>query len=197
MWWILAGVAVAAFFDSASNKEKKAARQWEAKKRQVKNTISYQRQQIDHHIRYARFEEEFYKLNNLYYQSRQTANLAYKTYESAQISHDGAWKLLKKVKTKRWELRKELQIIDKKNRNQVKSERISTAKICQELHIYNDAIDKLYDEIKILSTQKNEFLTDLRELNNRTRQLKESIRDRCGNGGRLWYNRLERRKYIG
>jgi len=197
MWWILAGVAVAAIFDSASNKEKKAARQWEAKKRQVKNTISYQRQQIDHHIRYARFEEEFYKLNNLYYQSRQTANLAHKTYLNAKISCNGARKMLGKVKAKQQKLYKELQIIKRENKNKPKSERKSTKRYYQEFRIYNDAQKKLNNEIRILSNQKEEFLIELRGLNERTRQLKESIRDRCGNGGRLWYNRLERRKYIG
>lgn len=195
MWWILAGVAVAAIFDSASNKEKEAAQRWESKRRELKQSISIQRKQISHHIRTASFDQEFHRLNNLYYESRQTANLAYQTYNDAKISLKGVWKMLKRLKGKRKELRTQLKAIKERNvRVKDKSKKISTIEVEKELSIYKTAIEKMYMEMGILQEQKNEFQEELKSLNQRTHWLKENIRDRCGHGGMVWYNRLENKK---
>lgn len=48
-------------------------------------------------------------------------------------------------------------------------------------------------DIKKKKHELSKFQIDIQEFNEYTRNLKEFIRDNCGNGGRIWYDRLESR----
>ena len=60
--------------------------------------------------------------------------------------------------------------------------------------------ETLFPDKDILKAQRDNFLAEVKRLNNQTRTLKEAIRDRTGSKGKDWYERLsarvaEKRRY--
>ena len=70
---------------------------------------------------------------------------------------------------------------DEKNLKNEELQQLKTIKI----GIYADIDDRKEEQQKLINTRK--------EFNIYTHSLKEFIRDNCGKGGRMWYERLENR----
>ena len=51
----------------------------------------------------------------------------------------------------------------------------------------------LYEEQKRNKEEKYKFINQVVEFNNETHGLKEYIRDNCGYGGQIWYERKEKK----
>lgn len=65
--------------------------------------------------------------------------------------------------------------------------------INKDISLNYDFRKSIIQDFEKVKKQRNNFLLQVRELNNKTHQLKECIRDNCGNGGKAWYARLENR----
>ena len=63
-----------------------------------------------------------------------------------------------------------------------------------ELKLVNELRKSLFEDRDNVKQQLNELLEKVQQLNNRTKELKELIKNRCGKGGQLWYQRLEAKK---
>lgn len=53
---------------------------------------------------------------------------------------------------------------------------------------------KMYSTIEGQQQEKNTFQQQVRQFNNNTHYIKEYIRDNCGRGGAIWYQRLMERR---
>lgn len=189
MWWLIpVGIGLKLLYDAVSEEEYKARARWEDKREEVERSISDHRENIESHIRKAQSSYDFYFLIDLHYSSSQVANSAYQLLDDARITFSGISKMLKKSKERRsalqYELEEARQIKDRKKIHEV----IEQLKMVDELR---KSVFKDRDRVK---EQSVKFLSEVQRLNNQTRELKEFIRNRCGNGGREWYDRLEARK---
>jgi hypothetical protein len=66
--------------------------------------------------------------------------------------------------------------------------------LLSEIRSLNEFKTKVIEDHKTIKAQKDALYNEVVRLNNQTRNLKEAIRDRCGEKGRDWYTRLEQRK---
>ncbi len=195
MWWLLAGAIVGALFESASRKEKEAARSWEAKRSELKHTVQYQRNRINQHINNCNNHYNFHHLCNLHFESFLTGKAAYQIYKDACISLNGVYQMRIKAIKKRSKLHAKFARIQKSNRQIIKySERVPASEQISEIKMYSSAIRELDDQYSILKEQKEDFYNTLSSLNQRTNSLKIQIKNTCGVKGRAWYNTLETKK---
>ena len=62
-----------------------------------------------------------------------------------------------------------------------------------EIRSLNDFIGKVLEDKKTMESQRDGLLAEVKRLNAQTAELKAAIRDRCGEKGRDWHQRLEQR----
>lgn len=188
--WLLApiglGVVVKVIYDSISEDEKTARKRWKKKRKQAEKSIKEHRKNIKKHIKQAKKSYDFHFLADLHYSSMKVANSAYQLLDDVRISLYGMNKMLKISKEQKSKLQDELENLKKNRDKKALYETIEQLKMVNELrkNIFEDR-DKIY-------LQKESFLLEVKRLNNQTRELKELIRDRCGNKGREWYNRRQK-----
>ncbi len=194
MWWIIPVVGVGAglklLYDVVSEEEREARTRWENKREEVERSLEEHQRNIESHIQQAQNSYDFHFLVDLHYSSSQVANAAYHLLNDAKSSFSGMSKMLKKSKEQRSFLQTELEEAERNQSRKAIYETIEQLKMVNELRksVFNDR-----DKVK---EQKVNFLAEVQRLNRQTKKLKEFIRDRCGDGGREWYNRLEARRRI-
>ncbi len=190
MWWFIPigiGVGLKLIYDAVSSEEYEARERWEEKRENLERTIKEHQENIEKHIQEAQNSYDFHFLVDLHYSSSQVANSAYKLLNDARSSFSGMSKMLQKSKEQRTILQKEL----KKAESCHNKKKIY--EIIEELKMINDLRKNIFDDREKIKKQKEQFLAEVKRLNNQTRKLKEFIRDRCEDGGREWYDRLEAR----
>lgn len=96
--------------------------------------------------------------------------------------------MVKTVKTKRDEIGQRIGEL-KAQRDTAKGE--ARQVICDELAELYIWLDETKLELDRLYPKKAELLEMLRQTNQNTRELKTTIRDKCGRGGRMWYERKQ------
>ena len=192
MWWLLPiGVGVGILkllYDAVSEEEYEARRRWESKRKEVERSVKEHQENIEAHIQQAQNSYDFHFLVDLHYSSSQVANSAYQLLCDARSSFSGMSKMLKKSKEQRAVLQCDL---EEARRNK---DRKRIHETIEQLKVVNDLRKSVFDDRDRVREQKDRFLAEVRLLNSQTRELKEFIRDRCGDGGREWYQRLEARR---
>ena len=191
MWWLIpigVGVGLKLLYDAVSEEEYEARKRWEIKREEVKRSIKEHQENIEAHIQQAQKSYDFHLLVDLHYSSSQVANSAYQLLDDARSSFSGMSKMLKKSKEQRAALQHDLKEA-KRNKDRKKIH-----ETIEQLKMINDLRKSVFDDRDKVREQKDNFLAEVRRLNNQTRELKEFIRDRCGDGGREWYERLEARR---
>ena len=93
-------------------------------------------------------------------------------------------KMLVEAKSKREELK------EKKRATRSREDR---AEIQKEIDLLNELRAGIFPDKDAVKAQRDELHAAVRRMNERTRELKLAIRDRCGSKGRDWYDRLEAR----
>ena len=185
---LLLGAIGISIYNAASDEEKESRNRWKEKRKEVELTIEEHQKRIDKHIAEAQGSYDYNLLINLHYSSMMCANRAYKLLDDARDSLSGINKMLRKSKAEKKKIQKEIDCASRERNWDLKKELIDKIKMVNELR------QGLFDEREKIVQQKENFLYEVRMLNNQTRKLKEYIRDRCGEKGRDWYNRLEERK---
>lgn len=190
MWWLIpaAGVALKLIYDVISLEEQEARERWENKREEAENTLAVNELNIKNHIFNTQNIYNYSKLVQLHYSSVKAANYAYKLLGDARSSIRTMNKMLKKAKERRTNLQKKLAKA-KQNKDRKK-----IFEIIEELKMVNELRRNLFEDRDKVRTQESNLLTKVRRLNSETRELKKSIRDKCGVRGRRWYERLEERK---
>lgn len=62
-----------------------------------------------------------------------------------------------------------------------------------EIRSLNEFIGKVLEDKKVMELQRDGLHVEVKRLNAQTAELKKAIRDRCGEKGRDWHQRLEQR----
>lgn len=183
MYWLIpigiigAGALIyKALNDSAGEKRS----EWEIKYRQVQDSIESHRKNIEDHLRRAQESYDFDLLISLHYSSVRVADEAYKLLSDSKDSLQAINDALQKAKFKILELKTLRSLSSKENYRSISEEIDGLYKLRESLFPDKDA----------LKEQRNNFLSEVKRLNNQTRMLKEAIRDRTGLRGKLWYAKL-------
>jgi len=191
MWWVipvgLGAIALKLVYDAVSSEEYEARQRWEKKRAGLQKSVEEHRRNIEAHIRQAQDSYDFHFLVDLHYSSMRVANAAYRLLEDARNSFLGMNKMLKKSKEQRAALQERLARAKKARDHKAIHETI------EQLKMVNDLRKSVFADRDKVKEQRDNFLMEVRRLNAQTRRLKEFVRDRCGYGGRKWYERLEAR----
>ena len=101
---VLAAVGVGAWiYNSVTEEEQQAQRDWHKKSKSVEKTVSKRRKEIERHIRQAQSSYNFHYLVEMHYSSVQIANAAYKLLDDARISLRSISTMLNNVKQQKIE----------------------------------------------------------------------------------------------
>lgn len=201
MWWLAipaVAIGLRLVYEVVSDEERQACLEWENKREQVKRTIESHQADIQEHICKAQTCYDFCKLVDLHHSSVIVANESYKLLKDSNESLSAMKKMLDESKKQINKLKKEKQ--EKLNSLNTKKNNKSSHQYSKDVKAINKNISLLYDfrksifeDFEKVKQQRNNFFIKVRELNNKTHQLKEYIRVHCGNGGKVWYARLENR----
>jgi chromosome segregation ATPase len=187
MFWIVAPIVavgvVAAIMSSASEGERVARRNWESKREEVKKTVEEHRRNIETHLRKAQQSYDFHFLTDLHFSSHRVADSAYKLLNDARESFGATIRILNQAFTKKNELKSKLETSDREQKKEYLTE----------IRSLNDFIGKVLEDKKTMESQRDGLLAEVKRLNAQTAELKAAIRDRCGEKGRDWHQRLEQR----
>jgi LPS O-antigen subunit length determinant protein (WzzB/FepE family) len=189
MFWIIApialiGAAVAAIASSVSDEEKTARQSWHTKRAEVVKSLEEHRRIIELHISQAQESYDFSFLCDLHFSSHKVADSAYSLLVDARTSLGSISSILDMASVKKNEIKDQLNNARGDQRKELLSE----------IRSLNEFKTKVIEDHKTIKAQKDALYNEVVRLNNQTRNLKEAIRDRCGEKGRDWYTRLEQRK---
>jgi uncharacterized membrane-anchored protein YhcB (DUF1043 family) len=188
MFWILApialiGMAVSAIMSSVSEDEKTARKRWQEKRVDAEKTIEEHRQNIEKHISKAQESFDFSFLCDLHYSSHRVGVNAYSLLGDARTSLKSISTIIGKTSGKKAEIKELLSGAS----GEVRKELLG------EIRELNSFKSNLLLDYKTVKQQSETLLMEVNRLNAQTRNLKHTIRDRCGDRGLDWYNRLEQR----
>jgi len=158
---------------------------WRSKRDEVQRSIEWHEEQIESHLDEARQSYDFKVLIDMHFSCVKVADQAYLLLQDARTSLNKIGEALVKTKEQR-----EL-LFNKKKEAKSKTER---TEIQNEISSIQELRKKLFDDKDEIKLQRDEFQSRVKDLNGKTHTLKMSIKDRTGNRGAEWYERLEERK---
>ncbi|MEI6706064.1 MAG: hypothetical protein WCK96_02895 [Methylococcales bacterium] len=193
LWLIPVGIGVIGFglkllSDIVSEDEYRARSNWQAKRVEVEKSLSDHQANIETHINRAQHSYDYHFLTNLHYSSQQVANAAYKLLDDAKKSLSGINKMLVSAKQQREQLQQTLETA------RANKDKALIHDTIEQLKMVNELRKSVFEDRDNIQQEKDSLLAELQKLNNRTRELKDLIKNRCGSKGSDWYYRLEARK---
>jgi hypothetical protein len=182
MWWLIpAGIGLAVVYSVVSEQEKQAYQRWQQKKNEVEDLLGEVRLEVHSHLYEARQSYNFQHLRGLHSSSVNAADQAYQLLKDSGESLHAINKMLTQSREQRSRFKGKLERAHlRKDFIQVKELKHSSSK----LKAY---IGSLFREKEKIKKQRNRFRKEVRMLNRRTCELKETIRDYCGEQGEKWY----------
>ena len=160
---------------------------WYSKREEVQRSIEWHETQIREHLSQARESYDFKVLVDMHFSCMKVADQAYSLLNDARTSLTKIGEAITKTKEQRDLL------FDKKKHTNNKAEK---DEIQQEISSIQELRSKLFTDKDEIKKQRDEFLLKVKDLNLKTHDLKNSIRDRTGTKGKEWYARLEMRKTL-
>ncbi|MBS1683231.1 MAG: hypothetical protein JSS76_00645 [Bacteroidetes bacterium] len=141
--------------------------------------------ELDRRIQDAKRNINFQNCIDAHYQSMMTSNIAYGILDREQRLKGIYYNGIKDIDTKITNTKKE--------RDKYKAHTSEREEKHKEMQSGIDLKNGILAHLKIHSDKSKEILLDVKELNNKTRDLKFLIRDNFGQKGLEWFNRLEER----
>lgn len=190
MWWLLSlglfGVLGIAdrILKTLKQRAFKERKRWEKEHKKVEKEILNYEKKIQNKIRKAQSRANFEQLTQLHFESMKVANHAYQLLRDARTALDAIGDAIKTAGTEKNRL-----IAEKRTARSIHEK----TQIEQEISALIDLREKLFPDKDELKSQRNQFNSRVKDFNANTRTLKLTIRDRCGNRGWDWYQRLEAR----
>jgi hypothetical protein len=187
-WLIPVGIGVAVVSAIIVTLENEAGTQqtrWQENHRQTQQKMVGHRQNLTAHLQTAQQSYQFHTLVNAHYASMQTANEAYLLLRDAEKSIAAVNTALGASKQ---------QIANLSAQRNTAKPLPQDQRLCTEIDGLRQLRNALFVQKKTLIQQKDSFLTEVKQLNNQTRELKESIRQQTGSRGEEWYRKMEMRK---
>jgi hypothetical protein len=186
MWWLVVPVALGAagaIYSYFKGEEREAREKWQRDRSRVERSIAEHRHNIEQHLAAAQASYNFQLLRDLHHSSFCVADEAYKLKRDADRSLDVMGRMIRDASDRRKTFWGELR--DAKG---VEKQRIE-----DEIRLLNELLAAVRPDFGRVLDEKRAFAAELQKFNSQTRTLKEAIRDRCGAGGREWFERLEQR----
>lgn len=176
---LVGGAIVLGVFAWLSASENKARQEFEDSQFRLKTRLNEMQQQTTYARETADESLRFQTYIALYKKSVENSQSYYRDYDDHKM-------LVRTITNKRNEIGNKI--------GQLKAMKLSAKG--QQKQIIADELSKHYgwlDEIKAeltrLYDKKSELLATLRQINQTTRDLKMTIKNTCGRGGRMWYER--------
>lgn len=185
--YLVFGIAVASVTVVAyawlSNEEQSAINSYHSSSRRLTREVAERQGQLNSYKQTNRATQDFYLHIELHYNSVLTVNDCYSFYDDQK-------KILTRLSGRIDVLMK--QIIGLKQQRD-KADSLLKAQILEQLNTLRSSLKEAKNERSIIKQQKVALLSELRDINHKTRELKLYLRDQCGQKGRDWYQRrLER-----
>ena len=188
MWWLIpiAAVGLYSYFTSEkTSKEKKSFERWENRRKNQLEKIERLRLAIENKVKQDKLNNDFIMLTELHFNSFLVSNETYKLLDDAKVVLDYFNKIIEKTK----------QHIDSLNSKKSKSKSLKDInEIKKEIEIILDQKISFQKNNELCISQKKMLYEELKKLNIQTSILKYIIRDKCGDRGLDWFERLEHRK---
>ncbi len=177
---VITGVVLALLDNETKNQHERFQR----KERQLRRETAQQHAKIQAAIQQSAQYQEFKQYIEMHYASVQTSRQAFELYQSAKGVLNSLYQQLKISGEKIQELKAQ-------RKNQHGTEFQSTKLLLQQQYEIHKQIKVSIDAYK---QQKDQYLVEVRSLNEATAQLKQHIHLHTGKAGREWYQRLELRR---
>jgi uncharacterized protein (DUF3084 family) len=189
VWWLIPiGIGVLGFISACASEDEREARvSWEKKRKEVQKTLEEQKALIDRHLSEVKQSYDFYKLTEMHFASVVVADAAYKMMKDAKMSLDGIGKMLVATKIKKNELFLQKKIVNIKEEKQ---------KIQAEFNSVSELRTSLFEDKDKIKEERDHMFNEVKRLNIQTHDLKLLIKDRCGQKGIEWYNKIEQKKAL-
>ena len=187
-WWAIGGLALlgvgtAAILSSVSKEEREARERWAVKHSEAEKTVEEHRKNIEAHIRAAQASYDFHFLTNLHFSSLRVADNAFGLLNDARSSLATIYQILDRIAEQKNIQKSLLSSTMPQNRKIIFSE----------ISSLNEFKSSVLGDLSKVKPQREHLLSEVKRLNEQTRNLKMAIRDRCGHKGKEWYDRLEAR----
>lgn len=179
MPYIIGGAVVLGVFAWLSHSENEARQAFENSQARLKTRLNQMQQQTAHAYQVADESVRFDKYIALYKASVQNSKSFYKDYDNHK-------KLTRLVSNKRKAIGEqigELKAMKKTAKGILKQE------ITNKLNDCYTFLKEVKKELSRLRSKKDEMLEILRQINNNTHHFKMTLKNSCGRGGRMWYER--------
>lgn len=184
MYWVIGAVAVGALV-WLSSEEDSARSDYQNAGRHLERETKKRRAELASIRKNRALAADFYRHNELYFASVQTANACYDLYDKQK-------KLVKMFAQKKAMF--DQQITELKKQRDTATGQQKQA-IREELTKTREYFAQAKEQLAVLAEEKERLLAEVRYLNQETRELKLYMRDNCGKKGRDWYQRgLERQR---
>lgn len=182
---ILAGVAIGAAVLYLLDAETQSQHdRWERKRSQVRRETAQQREKIQAALKSTAEYQEYKKYIEMHHASKQTADQAFELYASTKKVLNGLYTQLKCSGETIGQLKEQRQQAFGTEKEHIQQ----MLKQQREIHAQIKAAIETY------KVESENFLQELRALNEATAQLKQHIRLNTGKPGREWFARLEQRR---
>ena len=166
------------------NETKNQHERFQRKERQLRRETAQQHAKIQAALKLNAEYQEFKQYIEMHYASVQTSRQAFELYQSAKDVLNSLYLQLKISGEK-------IQKLKMQRENQHGLEFQTTKQLLQQQYEIHKQIKVSIDAYK---QQKDQYLTEVRSLNEATAQLKQHIRYHTGQAGLEWYKRLELRR---
>lgn len=193
IWWLVAGIIggiigiANSILNSLRNKAARERQRWANEHEVVERQIQNYDQQIQYKLQEAQYTVDYHVLTNLHFESMKIADHAYGLLKDSRVALDAIGMAIVEAGKEKNRL-----IAQKRaSWNPFKANDLE-----QEISALIELSRQLYPDKDQLKAQRDNFYNQVQQFNSRTHTLKLAIRDRCGDKGRDWYNRLEARTSI-
>lgn len=182
---LLAGaVAVGAVLYLLDSETKSQHERWQRKSKQLSRETAAQRARIQAAIQNSAEYQEYRKYVEMHQASKQTADQAFELYKGSKTVLKGLYAQLKCSGEQIGQLKQQRQTLTGQDKVQVQE----MLQQQREIHAQIKAAIETY------KVESENFLQEVRALNEATAQLKQYIRFNTGKLGREWFARLEQRR---
>ena len=183
---VTVGITVLGIIKSLQNEAGQSRARWESSYQSLVKTIEEHEENIKQHIDRINESCSFHELTDLHYSSFKVADEAYRLKRDAEHSIKTQFKAINQIKSEidRLFVTKR----DSKNKDE-------KATIQREIEETLDLKKQLYSDLSTLKEQYNDYIVKVKHFNHITSNLKDAIRERCGQRGRDWYDQLQARIY--
>ncbi len=161
-----------------------AQRRWRNNSERLQKDVERHNREVKRHLTSNKQSLEFEQLRQLHYESHQKARAVYGILQDNRKVREELSRLLCQSAKQRDTLKQRITNLSGNQKFEAK----------KELGLLFAHRNQCFNALEKSKEEGEKLLESVRTMNAQTRHLKLQIRDNCGHGGALWYERLEARR---